>query len=160
MYLITYCLFFLVLFTPSIFSACLLCTCTVSSTPLSFGSYHPISGAQKTTSGDISVQCSTASIVSIMSSYTISLSAGGSSNYADRRMNDGSNDLSYNIYTDSSHANIWGDGTGGTSVVSDSYNLIRLFPQVRNYPDYGLLPASQNVIPGTYSDSIIATVIY
>lgn len=151
---------FLILFSHSVFSSCLLCTCTISSTPLSFGDYHPISGAEKTTSGIISVECSTANIVAILASYTISLSTGNSGTYAARTMSYGVNSMSYNIYTNSSHTNVWGDGTGGTSVLNDSYSLINLFPQTRNYPDYALLPASQNVIPGIYSDSITATVTY
>jgi spore coat protein U-like protein len=73
-------------------------------------------------------------------------------------MSSGANKLSYNLYTDTNHNYVWGDGTGGTSTDSDSYYLSIL--TARNYPVYGLIPSGQNAAAGSYADTIIVTVSY
>jgi spore coat protein U-like protein len=70
-----------------------------------------------------------------------------------------SNQLQYNLFTDALHTIIWGDGSSGTSSVSDSY-ILNLLSTTRNYTVYGQIPASQNVAVGAYTDSIIATVTF
>lgn len=65
--------------------------------------------------------------------------------------------LNYNVYTNSSYSNDWSKNnnciTGSFSVSSSSSNSLPI-------PYYAKIPASQNVPPGTYSDTPLISVNY
>lgn len=149
-----------IVFTSASLATCigLNCTCTIAANTFNIGAYAPLSGTTASSTGTVSVTCS-ALIAGLNVAYSISLNSGTSGTYAARTMTLLSQSLNYNIYTDASHTTVWGDGTGGTSTVSDSYSL-SVLSTTRNYTMYGLIPASQNVGPGTYTDSITATVTF
>lgn len=158
-----YFIFFSIYFFYNIpvFAACagLGCSCAVSPAPttVAFGNYDPTSGAAKSTTGNIAVTCS--ALVLFTVSYVISLNAGNSGSFTTRFMNLTGNHLNYNLFTQAGHTTIWGNGTAGTSTVSDSYTAIGL-SETRNYTVYGLLPALQAVPAGVYTDTITVTVTY
>ncbi len=133
-------------------------SCSVNATAVGFGSYDTLSSLNNDATGTITVTCS--NIVSLLVSYEILLSRGGGSSFAARRMASGSNTLNYNLYTNITRTTIWGDGTGGSSKVSDGYLLGALVPVGRNYTIHGRIPARQNVASGNYADSITVTVNY
>ena len=135
----------------------LLESCTVAAGPAAFGSYNPVSATPLDTTGQITVTCT--ATVSIAVSYTISVSAGGSGSATARRLAGTSSNLPYNLFTDSSRSTVWGDGSGGTGTVSDSYALALLLV-VRNYPIYGRIPAGAAVQSGVYTDTLVVTVNY
>jgi spore coat protein U-like protein len=92
-------------------------------------------------------------------SYAIALTSGTGS-YAARQLASGADRLGYNLFKDSARTLVWGDGTSGTSTLSDSYTLA-VSPTVRAYPVYGRIPGGQNLTKvGTYGDSITVTVTY
>lgn len=135
------------------------CTCTTSATAVAFGAYNPLSATTINTTGNVAVTCS-ALIAGLNVSYVIALNAGLNGTFAARSMTSGGATLlQYNLYTSSADSTIWGDGTSGTSTVSDSY-LLSLLSVTRNYTVYANLPMSQNVSPGSYSDTITVTVTY
>lgn len=136
------------------------CNCTISATSgLPFGAYAPLSGSDKDSTGVVSVTCS-ALVAGLNVSYAVSLNAGNNGTLAVRKMINGSVLMNYNIYTDAARTTIWGDGTGGTSVINDSYTIV-LLSVTRNYTMYGRIPGSQTtMITGSYSDTITATVTY
>lgn len=135
------------------------CSCSVSATPINFGNYNPVSGAAVTASGNVAVTCS-ALLVGLNVSYVIALNAGLNGNFTARLMKAGvSSFLPYNIYTTSAMTTVWGDGTGGSSTVSDAY-LLSLLSVTRNYPTWGRIPGSQVAPLGNYSDTITVTVTY
>jgi spore coat protein U-like protein len=135
------------------------CSCTISSTAtVAFGTYNPISGSSLAGTGSISVTCS-ALVVGLNVSYVIALNAGLYGTLAARKMNYLTSYLPYNLYTTSGYTTVWGDGTAGTSTVSDSY-LLSLLSHTVTYTVYGLISASQNVIAGSYTDTITVTVTY
>lgn len=134
-----------------------LITCTVSATPVSFGSYNVFNASPLDATGTITVHCT--GLVGLPVSYTIKLSTGLSGSYAPRKMANGANRLNYNVYTDATRLTVWGDGSAGTSFVSDSYLLV-LFGVTRNYTVYGRVPALQNVAVGSYSDNITVTLTF
>ncbi|MEQ1439345.1 spore coat U domain-containing protein [Fontimonas sp. SYSU GA230001] len=138
-------------------SHALLEVCTVSTSPVVFGSYNPISGAAVDSTGTVTVTCT--AVVSISVNYSIALGTGLGGSFAPRRMTSGANTLPYNLYTSASRSTVWGDGSGGTSTVSDGYTL-GLLLVTRNYTVYGRIPASQNVAAGAYADTIVVTVTY
>ncbi|MCS5710955.1 spore coat protein U domain-containing protein [Candidatus Berkiella aquae] len=133
------------------------CNCTIGASGVSFGSYNPLSASPNNSTGSMSVTCS-ALVLGLLVGYEMQLSTGSGS-YATRKMQSGANQLNYNLYTDAARTLIWGDGSGGTQTVSDSY-LLMISPTVTNYTVYGRIPALQNVMTGSYSDSIIASVIF
>ncbi|HZX31656.1 MAG TPA: spore coat U domain-containing protein [Rhodocyclaceae bacterium] len=137
-------------------ASALACTAAASST--SFGSYNPASLLATDGVGNVRVACSTV-LINVLVGYTISLSAGSSGSYAVRRLQNGSNHLNYNLYSDFTRLTVWGDGSGGSSSVSDSYLLVVL-TLARDYPVYGRIPAGQNVPAGSYADTILVTVNY
>lgn len=119
--------------------------CTVSSPGVAFGNYNTLSSSALDGAGDISVSCD------VSTSFTTKLSAG-SGTIDQRVMSAGAAQLNYNLYTDSARTAIWGDGITG-STVSATGTAVTLTA-------YGRIPALQNVVAGSYSDSIIVTVSY
>ena len=133
--------------------------CSVSATVLAFGSYNVFSATPRDSTGDIVVSCSLGGLLSLLVSYEINLSTGGSGSFSPRRMSNGANTLNYNLYTSSGRTTVWGNGNSGTGTVSDGY-LLGLGTTVRHYALYGRVPALQNARAGSYLDSITITVDY
>jgi spore coat protein U-like protein len=128
-------------------------TCTVSANPLSFGTYSTTSNATSTTT--ITISCGGWGNGSKSVSYTLSASAGSGS-YANRQLLNGSNAVSYNLYTSSAYTTIWGDGTGdGTITLSGT--ITNQQPSVP-ITIYGVIRAGQNAVPGSYGTTVPITV--
>lgn len=140
-------------------SAHAIADCTASAGSTNFGTYSPFSISPLDGTGNVQVSCSLIGLISLVVSYDILLSPGSSGTFVNRTMSGGSYNLSYNLYTNAGRSSIWGDGSGGTSIVTDGY-LLGLLTTVRNYPVYGRIFAGQNVPPGLYSDTIVVTVNY
>jgi spore coat protein U-like protein len=139
---------------------CAVCSCGATASGAAFGTYNPLQATSRTTTGTVSVTCSLIGISGVIVSYQIALSAGNSGSYSARRLKAGTAQLAYNLYMDSAHSRVWGNGTGGSVVVSDSYHLAAGPGTMRSYTVYGQIPANQNVPAGAYADTIIATVTY
>ncbi|MFZ0218671.1 MAG: spore coat protein U domain-containing protein [Candidatus Aquirickettsiella sp.] len=150
-------IFFMCNFYSSAHATCagLGCSCAVATTAVTFGTYVPTS--QKTANGNVAVTCS--ALVIFTASYVISMAKGNSTTYTPRFMNLLGVHLNYNLYTTAGFASIWGDATGGTVTVSDSYTSIGL-STTRNYTVFGQIPVSQFVNTGTYTDAVLVTVTY
>ena len=136
-------------------AACPLCTCTASATGVAFGTYNQSVATQST--GSVTIACSVATGSGTVA-YSIALGAGGSGSAPARTLTSGGSAVSYNLYTAPSYTSVWGDGTGGTGTVSDSYSLTVL--TTRNYTVYGRIPSAQIVPAGAYGDSIVVTINY
>jgi spore coat protein U-like protein len=133
-------------------------TCSISSSGAAFGSYNSIGGTNDNVVATITVTC-TGNIGDPVNS-SIALSQGGASSFYPRIMTAGSPQLDYNLYLDALHTTVWGDGTGGTSTVSDSYTLSSS-PNQRQYNVYGVIGGGQNTDPaGSYTDTLVATLTY
>ena len=138
-----------------------LVSCTATTTGVAFGVYSPLSGAPLSSTGGIVVNCTLLSGPAVNDAVTVYLTTGASGSYAARSMMSGSSALNYNIYFSAAYQQIWGNGTGG------SYYGIATLPMSPGAPTatatgtfYGQIPALQDVMPGTYSDTIIVTVNY
>ena len=138
-------------------------TCAISATGVALGSYKPNQVAPADSAGTIRVDCTkTAGDVLPMNiSYSIDISKGAGPAYTSREMSSGTNALRYNLYRDASRLNIWGDSSGGTSNVAGA---VQLQPNpstaTATHTVYARIFASQNAVPGAYSDSIIVTISY
>ena len=122
--------------------------CTVTATGFQFGAIDPLVATDHESTSTITVTCPS------LTAYTISLSPGAGT-YSQREMTSGSEILNYNLYTSSLYTSIWGDGTGSTSTVSGATDSNGSTQTV-----YGRLPHQPTAMPGSYSDSIVVTVIY
>ena len=125
--------------------------CTVSVPSVNFGAYDTKNSDSSATT--VTITCggwgSTKSV-----SYTLSASSGPGS-YANRQMVSGSHVISYNLYTNSAHSAIWGDGTSGTATYSGTITNTNSTATVTVY---GLINGGQNVVPGAYATSAPITV--
>ena len=128
-------------------------TCGVSSTSLAFGDYEPMTSVPLDAAGEISVRCRRGPGV-----FRVELSAGASLNQLARSMTGPGGGLAYNLYVDPTRLSIWGDGNGGTSVVSGNHE--GQGSTTYRLPVYGRVDASQDPYPGTYSDSIVISVFF
>jgi spore coat protein U-like protein len=136
-------------------------SCSISVTPLSFGTYDVFSATPDDSTATLSVTCTQVSAPVGNLPVTASLSQGSSGSYATRRMTSGVNLLSYNMYANATRTTIFGDGTAGTSTISGTFPFTAVGQNVTGTGTiYGRIPAGQDVAVGSYSDSIVATVTW
>lgn len=131
--------------------------CSVSAMNLAFGPYDEFQLAHKESTGYVAVRCYGRS--GERAAYTISLSAGnGSFAYRYMRGPDSAK-LNYNLYTNPARVTVWGDGSGSSVTVSDSYSL-GSGAMTKKYPIYGRLFSLQKKPVGVYTDTLIVTLDY
>jgi spore coat protein U-like protein len=125
--------------------------CTITATPISFGSYNSFAAFPLDATSDISINCD-ASV-----SYLIRLDAGANSGgtFNPRKMllSGGGDILNYNLYRNAARTEIWGDGTNSTFILSGTGSGVNTPWLV-----YGRMPGRQNVGVGIYTDSITVTI--
>ena len=139
---------------------CVNCSCTVTTTPVNFGAYAPLSGLNRDATGNVAMRCTT--LAGLLIDYSIDLGMGSdSTSFSPRKMASGSNRLNYNLYTSGAYTSIWGDGNSGTSHVTGSATLKLLSATTVNHTVYGRIPANQKTLPvGSYSDPVVVTITY
>lgn len=129
--------------------------CSVTGDNINFGTYDPTSSTALNGTGNVNVHCTG---LALLLTYRVYLSTGGSGNYSTREMaKDATYTLDYNLYTDSARTEIWGDATQYYN--GDSVLLSLLTPYDQDYTVYGEVDALQNRPPGTYTDTITATLV-
>ena len=136
--------------------------CAISTTGVAFGNYDPLVTTNADATGNLTVVCTHISGGATRVTYTAALSAGGSGNYAQRRMRAGTATLNYNLFDSAARTRIWGNGTGGTTRVAGSLLVNPGANRVvqASHPIYGRIPAMQAVATGNYSDSIVVTLTF
>jgi spore coat protein U-like protein len=123
-------------------------TCTLSATSLAFGTYAEVAIASTAT---ISVTCTNTT------AYNVGLNAGTASGatVANRSMTGPSSaKLAYKLFRDSLRTLNWGNTVGSDTVSGTGKGT------VQSLTVYGQLPGGQYVIPGSYADTITATITY
>ena len=137
---------FALLLQPSLASAACMFT---TATGVGFGAYNVFTTLANTSgTGNIGVNCNDNGA----SSFVVTLSTGQSHTYASRIMRSGGNILNYNLYTSAARTVVWGDGTGGSNVMTAS----RRASTTLNV--FGEIPSGQDAMVGTYTDNIIAII--
>jgi spore coat protein U-like protein len=129
-------------------TATVLSACSLSATNLAFGTY---SGSLISALSTISVTCTNTT------TYNISLNAGNATGatVTNRSMTGPvSTLLKYNLFSNSGQTTNWGNTVGTDTVAGTGTGT------AQSLTVYGRLPANQYVEPGTYSDTIIATITY
>jgi spore coat protein U domain-containing protein, fimbrial subunit CupE1/2/3/6 len=126
--------------------------CTISTTPISFAAYNVFTTSATAANGTITYRCSNND-----HNITVAISTGSSGAFSNRTLKKGTENLTYNLYLDAAFTSIWGDGSGGTV----SYHIGNPPNGVDvNLTVYGRVPALQDVSAGSYTDTVIATVIF
>lgn len=122
-------------------------SCSISANPLSFGTY---AGVLLDASTTLSVTCTSGT------AYNVGLNAGTATGASvTNRMMTGPSSvhLNYSLFSNSSYTTNWGNSTGswvsGTGTGSAQTLTV-----------YGQIPAGQYPVPGSYADTITATVNY
>lgn len=130
-------------------------SCSIDSiTAVAFGAYDVFDGSPTDSTGSITYQCTG---VATSDTVTIDLDSGNATGFFPRELDKGVDTIDYNLYLDASRTTVWGDGTGGTG----HYQLVEP-PEGTPVAVtvYGRIPALQMSSAGTYTDTIVATVIF
>ncbi|MFZ6639665.1 spore coat U domain-containing protein [Undibacterium sp. TC4M20W] len=133
-------------------------TCTVSTLPVTFSTYDPLSNTPSDITGTLTVTCN--ALVSLLVSYNVKLNGGLTGSVASRIMTSGVSQMTYQLYSDSGRTTIMGDGTAGSTIINDGYLLSVVAPVIRNYSIYGRIAAKQNVKAGAYLDTVTILLTY
>jgi spore coat protein U-like protein len=135
--------------------------CTVSAGGIAFGIYNPLNAVADASTGTLRVTCTGSGTGSATVTVNLTLSTGMSGKYSTREMFSGANSLNYNIYWSTAYSQIMGDGTGGSFAgTAGPFVVPAGGSNFATGTMYGLIPASQDVVPGGYSDVITVTVTY
>lgn len=129
--------------------------CFVTATDVQFATYDVFAAIPTDSTGTITVSCNETPPPAVIISIGPSAVSGG---FNPRRMrNSSASDvLDYNIFTKPNMLTIWGDGTSGTDVVLRRVN--RNVPKVETV--YVRIPPSQDVAPGSYTDTLTVTITW
>ncbi|MBE1162025.1 Csu type fimbrial protein [Dyella acidiphila] len=135
---------------PFTSSATVVNNCLISATNVAFGTAGVLRSSLAAT-GSISARCTNGD------AFRIALNGGVSGNVAARTLQQqgGTGVVSYQLYTDSAHSIPWGDGTAGTSTVTGTGS-----GNAQAISVYGQVPAQATPAPGSYSDTITATIVF
>lgn len=125
-------------------------SCTISVTSVALGSYNVFSSTAVDSTGTIDYSCNNNA-----HNISISLSQGSSSSFSPRTLRKGSETLYYNLYRNAARTDIWGDGTGGTSVYTRGNPPNNTTVSLTIYAS---IPAQQDVSAGNYSDTVSAVI--
>ncbi len=136
-------------------------TCTAAATAIAFGTYSPLSATPNQSTGTLKVTCTGRGTGSANVTVNVTLSTGLSNSYATRTMLSAANSLNYNIYWSTAYNQIVGDGSGGSFAGSTQpFTVTAGGTNFATGTFYGMVPAGQDVAPGSYADVIAVTVTY
>jgi spore coat protein U-like protein len=135
---------------PFTASATVINDCTITTTNVAFTATGVLSAALNAT-GSISTSCTNGD------AFEIALNGGSSGNVAARQMqrSGGGGAVNYQLYLDPTRLTAWGDGTAGTSMATGTGSGNQQVITV-----YGQVPAQTTPAPGSYSDTITATISF
>ena len=126
-------------------------TCTVADGTLSFGAYDPLSGTDHDSTGTFAVSCTNGGTAALKLGQGANADTGSTDAAPVRRMANGANMLSYQLYSEGTHTTVWEGATGvsytGTGASQDQ-------------TVYGRITAGQNAVAGNYADTVVITVTY
>lgn len=123
-------------------------TCTISATPLAFGNYI---GTQNDAAGTLTITCTNTT------PYNVGLSAGtapGGTVKTRAMTGPGGQLLNYAIFQESARSLNWGNTVGTDTVTGQGTG------HAGGISLYGRIPAGQHIRPGSYADTVIATITY
>lgn len=132
--------------------------CRLGFTQLQFGNYNPQISTATMGFGTVSATCDFRGPNNNFTTgqVRINLGVSNTTNNFNRSMRTVRNErLNYNAYTDQTLSRVWGDGTFNTSPLTATLGR----NQSRTWTYYGSIPQLQNIPAGTYSDSMVITLL-
>jgi spore coat protein U-like protein len=136
-------------------------TCSVASTPMTFGIYDPISTVQITTTATVTITCfeslNNNPNAAFPVSATISQGSAGGTYLTTRKMPGPIDTLNYQVYSDTINT-VWQD-IGGVATTLNIPNRKNV-NATSTLTAYGTIPALQNVGVGSYLDNLVVTISY
>ena len=141
---------------PIALSATVINNCSITTTPVGFGNYDPLSGAVNNASGTVVIACT--------KNAAPSITLGNGNNFvANRRMTDGTNFMNYEIYqpptTAAGAACTWVSPVRWGTVVGETFTpTASPGKAARTYNVCGQITAGQDLAAATFNDSVVATV--
>ena len=127
-------------------------SCSISSSPVAFGSVDVTDGRDHDATGSISVLCTQGT------NWTAAADqgSGATATVAAREMRSGTDTLYYSLYTDSSMTQAWGDGSLSTTLLNG-----RGTGSTENIVIAGRVSGGQTAVPaGDYADTVNGTLTY
>jgi spore coat protein U-like protein len=125
-------------------------TCTIGTNPLAFGAYDPVvahASSNLDGTGTVTITCNKGAVT------TVGLDLGANASGTTRRMTNGTDFLTYQIYKEAARTNIWGNS--GANLL-DTGTAPSKSP--RSFSAFGRIPSGQDVGSGSYTDTVVATV--
>lgn len=130
-------------------SATVIASCSVSNASLAFGNYNPTTSGNVDQSASFNVTCTKGTTA------TVGLGTGANASGSTRRMTNGSDYLTYELYKETGRTNVWGNaGADLVSLAAASSN------SAQSLTVYGRVTGSQNVGAGSYTDTVVVTVTF
>lgn len=129
-------------------------SCTISAGTLAFGTYDPVvanASAELPGQAVLTVACTKDAATTIDLDQGANADTGSTDTAPLRRMSDGTNFLSYALYSDAGHATLWGTGDG----VNVAYTGSGTSEEV---DVFGAVAPGQNVPSGDYTDTVTTTI--
>lgn len=129
--------------------------CVISAAAMSFGSYDPISTNATTpldASADLTVQCTNGATAAVTLSEGMNPTGSSTASAPQRQLSDGTDNLTYNLYSDSGHSSVWNNDTGEAHSGDGTATTMTV---------YGRVDAGQtSAAAGSYADTVVATVTF
>ena len=124
--------------------------CTIAANTMNFSPAGLLAAPTLSTS-NINVTCTN------NNAYRIALNGGSTGNVAARRLtrSGGTETIAYSLFTTDARTTIWGDGTAGTAMLTGLGTGL-----AQTLTVYGRVPAQTTPRPGTYNDTITATITF
>ncbi|MBA3451670.1 MAG: spore coat protein U domain-containing protein [Deltaproteobacteria bacterium] len=129
-------------------------SCTITGNTLAFGTYDTVSGAAVNNFAALSVACTSGTETAITLGEGNSAELTSAPEAPLRRMTDGTNFLSYQLYTDTNRTAVW----GGTAATGKPY--VAASSASSEQTVYGRIAANQDVPAGAYGDTVLATILF
>jgi spore coat protein U-like protein len=127
--------------------------CTITFNDINHGTVSTLASNHDAASVGDNITCSFAD------SYTIAMNVGtGGGTYATRTLANGANTLDFNVYSDSARTTIWGDGSGGSAVLTKTSTGGGVADPIDVYSR--VLGGQTGKPEGTYSSTITATATF
>lgn len=129
--------------------------CTVSTTAVSFGNYDVFLATPTDAIGRINIRCNNKKKTKVRVAIGPSPNSGL---FTPRQMKNTmlADLLNYDLYTKKKMTKIWGDGTGGTSIVKKKVKKNK----TKKLKVYGRIPPLQDVSAGSYTDTLTVTITF
>lgn len=125
-------------------------SCTVSASPMAFGTLTSVGGVNVDTTASVDLICTIGAAYDV--AMDVGIHATGSQRYL-QNTTDATKKIPYGVYRDSARGQNWGNTSGTDTVAGSSATGLATLTA------YGRIPASATSVPaGSYTDTVTVTV--